>query len=185
MSAKDDYPLVMMTHPADPERCQGVTAAGQCQHKGIPGKQYCAVHISSTLRCEERSNQRNYRIAKWRARLEEFADNPQVKGLREEIGLLRILLEELVNTCTDSTKLILASNKISDLILKIEKLVSSCHRLEKSTGMLLDKSSAIQLASKFVQIIAEEVDDPVLIEKISDKLISEIQNLKPSEARDE
>lgn len=180
MPIKDDYPIVPMDGESDPERCQGIIAHGQCDHKAIPGKQFCAVHISSTLRHEERKSQRNYRIAKYQARLEEFADNSQVKSLREEIGLLRMLMEEQMNSCQSQTDLLIASSKISDLVLKIEKVVTSCHRLEKSTGALLDKSAAIQLTSTFVQIIAEEVNDTEVVERISNRMISEIQNLKPS-----
>ncbi len=178
MPIKENYPLVKIEREDDIDRCQGITAYGQCDFREIPGKKLCAIHISNTLRIDEKQNQRNYRIAKYRTRLEELVDNPQAKNLREEIGLLRILLEEQFNACQNTTDLLLHSNKISDLVLKIEKLVASCHRLEKSTGALLDKSAAIQLAGKFVQIIAEEVDSPELIEKISNRMIEEIQTLK-------
>src|SRR2546421_361414 len=82
-------------------------------------------------------------IAKWQTRLDEFADNDKIKSLREEIGVLRILLEETMSRCHDTNELLLYSNKISELVIKIEKVVASCHRLENATGMLLDKSAAL------------------------------------------
>lgn len=171
--------LVPIEYPSDPDRCQGASPQGQCRYKALPGKKFCQIHISSTARHEEKQNIRNYRLAKYQARIEEFADNQQVKSLREEIGILRMLLEEVILKCTDSSSLVMASNKIADLVLRIEKLVKSCHYLEKSTGFLLDKSAMTQLAVKMIGIIGDHIDDEAKLGLIAEALIREVKNAQP------
>jgi hypothetical protein len=53
--------------------------------------------------------------------------------------------------------LILQSSKIADLAMKLEKLVSSCHKLEGSMGKLMDKSAILQFAAEIVEIIGKEL----------------------------
>lgn len=173
--------LITVTEPGQLDRCQGITRFGQCEFVAIEGNQFCKYHISSTMSHREKKNIGVLRINIYRARLEELIEHPEVKSLREELGLLRILLEEELNSCRNATDLMLKSNRIADLIMRIEKIVVSVHKLEKSSGLLLDKSAAIQLAAQFVDIINQEVKDPILIDRIATKLISTIQDLKPTE----
>lgn len=162
-----------------PHRCQATVKYGQCPFKQIEGCQFCPMHGgASQLNALKAESQRQYRLAKWKDRLGEFADNDQVKSLREEIGILRILMEETMNMCKTSDDLLLYSGKISDLALRIEKVVSSCHRLEASTGMLLDKTAALHLASVIVKIISDHVTDEDAIDKISSQIIEEITKTK-------
>lgn len=158
-----------------PVRCQGKYTHGQCPYRQVPGSTYCPMHGGhGAINAAKAADLRMYRLTKWKDRMSEFADSEQVKGLREEIGILRIVLEETVNKCQDTTDILMASSKIGDLALKIEKLVSSCHRLEASTGMLLDKTAALHLASVIVAIIGKHVTDADAIDLISSEIISAI-----------
>lgn len=145
--------------PDDPNRCQASGDKGQCTYKAIDGFQYCPRHNASRKAEAQRESLRNYRLGKFQARVEEFADSDKVKCLREEIGITRILLEEIINQCNTGVDMIMYSNKISDLVTRIDKLVNSCHRLEQSTGMLLDKQALQQLADNIITIITKHVDD--------------------------
>jgi hypothetical protein len=126
------------------------------------------------MKKKEEASKRLYRLAKWQGRINEIADHEGVKSLREEIGILRMMLEETMGRCQDQTDLLLYSSKISDLVMKIEKVVSSCHRLEASTGMLLDKAAALHLASVMVEIISEYVNDDSAIDSIAGKIVQAI-----------
>lgn len=172
--------LVPIEFDGDPERCQSNSGIAQCRYKALPNKTECRIHIACAARTEEKQNIRNYRIAKYQVRLEEFADNPQRKSLSEEIGLLRIVLEEIMNNCTDSGKLIAQSNKIADLTTRIEKLVKSCHMLEKSTGVLLDKAAAQQMMGRVLSIITEHIEDTEVIGKIADEIIKAVKDAQPT-----
>ncbi len=155
----------------DPHRCQAVNAYGQCDisatkyDDGTYAK-FCPMHGGRERSNREERDMRNYRFIKYQKRINEFADNNKVKSLREEIGILRIVMEETVNKCKDETELMIYSPKITDLTIKIEKLVSSCHRLEQSLGQTLDKTAILNIATRIVNIISSHITDEKLISLI-------------------
>jgi hypothetical protein len=172
-----EHKLIRISDEDDPNRCQSSGAQGQCPYLAAPGLKFCDRHKGRSDVEVEKQNLRNYRLTKFRAQIEQKADSGAIKSLREEIGITRQVLETIINRCEDDTDLMINSNKISDLVLKIEKLVSSCHRLEKSTGQLLDRSAIIQVAGLVVGIVSEYVDESVQAE-ISERLIELINDVE-------
>ena len=150
-----DYPLEKVDRADHPERCQSVYKNGQCWHRRVEGSDYCGMHGGNRAgEAKKKDDIRLYQLAKFQTRVDDFATNPKVKGLREDIAILRMLLETTMNRCNDSAELIMFSPKISELIMKIEKVVSSAHRLESNMGELLDKMAAMQLGEEIVQLIS-------------------------------
>jgi hypothetical protein len=175
-----------VTNPFDPDRCQGNTNfqgrdIGQCEFKAVPGTSYCKYH-AHPIRGANSEEQRNYQLSRYRARVNSFADNPQVKSLREEIGILRLLLETTLNQCADASDLERRSHSISELVLRIEKLVKTCHQLETSTGRLLDRSQLLIVAEKIVTIVATHVKDPNTSERIADAVATLVLTHEPINA---
>lgn len=166
-------------HPRD--RCEATLTNGQCVNCKVSGADYCVTHgANSQLQRVNGEAVRNYRLKRWQQRVGEMADSSSVKSLREEVGILRVILEEMVNKCEDSLDLLLYSQRMSDLVMKIEKLVSSCDRLENRMGLLLGKDSVLQLAATYVQIINNYVVDPEIIEKISREMVVATEQLEIS-----
>lgn len=154
------------------ERCEGTVAAGQCPNCKVPGADYCFLHgANKQLQSKNIGAVKNYQLKRWQERVGQMADSQGVKSLREEVGILRVILEEMMNKCEDSTDLLLYSQKMSDLVMKIERLVVSCDKLENRMGLLLSKDSVLQLAATYVQIINNYVVEPEVIEKISQDMI--------------
>ena len=129
---------------------------------------------NNALRQSKQDSMRNYNLTKWRAQVSQKTDNEGIKSLRDEIGILRVVLEERLNRCADATDLILQSGPISDMVMKIERVVTSCHKLEGSMGSLLDKQAILQFATLVIGIISEEVADDASIERISDRLLAAV-----------
>lgn len=160
----------------DPRRCQQVVARGkyQCSYERIEGSDFCPMHAGNQnnrlFREEERRKDFNYQLQKYRARVTAFAENPQVKSLREEVGVLRLLLEETLNKCQNTNELLIYSTKISGLVIQIEKLVTSCNTLETKTGQLLDKSVVIKLVEQIISIICAYISDVDLLEQLSNDI---------------
>lgn len=174
-----------IVEPDSPDRCQANTATGQCIYEHAPFSQYCARHSGHAgQKAEDAKNLKMYRLGKWQNRMAEFADDPKVKGLREEIGVLRIVLEEVMQMIKTPSEILLYASKISDIVTKIEKLVTSCHRIEASTGMLLDKGAAIQLAATMVEIISRYVTDETAVDNISNEIILTIAKIKSNVEED-
>ncbi len=161
----------MVRVPEDaPNRCQSNYSGGQCVYEVIPGTQYCRMHGSVVAKNIEQTKIRNYRMQLWQGRVNEKADNEGVKSLREEIGILRLILEETMNRCKDDQDLLIYSSKIADLVVKIERIVCSCHKLETSLGQTLDKTTIMNMSTRIINIIAEHISD----ETTMNNVISEI-----------
>jgi hypothetical protein len=159
----------------DPNRCQSNVKTGQCPFLAIEGSQYCRMHSGSVAKLQEK--QANiYRLERFQARINQLAEHPKVKSLREEIGILRMLLESVLAKCNDADDLVMYSNKIMEMVGRVEKLVVSCHRIEQSSGELLDKSAVVNFSVQVVQIIADYVGDVSVIEKISDAIYQRLNN---------
>lgn len=189
--------------PEDPLRCQssGQHGAGQCEWLSLAGMQrdgrldpaeYGTEDVSHITRCpkhgglrqikkDERKRVHDYRLQVWQERINEFAESERVKTLRGEIGILRLLLEELMAQCSKPKDLMLYSGKIGDLVMKIEKLVRSCDRLENSMGMLLDRAGALVLAGQIVEIISRHIKETEKVDEISNGIIDAISSVTKSE----
>ncbi len=167
--------------PDDPDRCQSVTAHGQCHLKAIKDTPYCILHGANTIVKEERKQQiRSYRLQLWQQRLNELSDHPEIKSLRDEIGILRMTLEPILNACKDANDFLMHSGKIADLVVKIEKLVSSCHRLEAASGQLIDKTTALNFAQQLVEIVSRHVEDSDSLDAISGEVFMAVGSLTGS-----
>ena len=160
------------------ERCEATVKTGQCPYCKHGVSNYCVMHgANNSNQVQLEKTKRAYRLGRWQERVSEFADGDGVKCLREEIGILRMMLEDMFAQCQDSTDLLLYSQRMSDLVMKIEKLVVSCDKLENRMGMLLSKESVLQLASNYVNIINLHVSDPAIIEKISMDMVEATESV--------
>lgn len=178
-----DIKIEKIAYPDDPRRCEANVKDRECPNVRVEGKKYCPIHLAGQR--VDKEELRNYHLTKWQSRVNELADNDKVKSLREEIGILRIVLEEILNRCQDSSDLLIYSSKISDHVLKIERVVTSCHRLEQSTNLLLDKTAIIHISAMMIEIIGRHIADGDLLETISKdiaKLITEYDHARSSQA---
>ena len=149
------------------ERCQ----YQQCNHKKNGLSNYCTHHGGTnddTLKQVRAANV--YKLQVFQARVDQFATDPNIKNLRGEIGILRLMIEARLNKCNDEYDLMLQSAAIATLITQANSLVSSCHRIETLTGQLLDKQSLAEFATQVVQIISDEVE-PEQADRIADLIL--------------
>lgn len=158
----------------DPRRCQGVKPSqGQCRNISVEGSKFCPGHGGNkAFEAEKAKNLKNYRLNKFHVRIQELGNSNFVMDLREEIALLRILIEEKVNQCQCDADLILISGPLSDLVVKVEKLVTSCNRIDFKLGNLLDRTKVLQYAQQLVQIVGKHVTDTTVLEKISEEFLT-------------
>lgn len=167
--------------PADPNRCQAVRGGDgdQCMNAAKAPSNFCMAHggnRAGNLKAKE--DQRNYRLTKWKARIQGHADSAVIKSLREEIGILRIILEERLAICNTEMDFILYSGPITDTIMKIEHLVTSCHKLEDKLKVVVDRAQLLQFASMVINIVGSEITDDVVMERVGSKILAAVGKLE-------
>jgi hypothetical protein len=161
----------------DPQRCQYIGAQGQCRIKSVEHSEYCPAHGGNkAFQAQEKKRLRNYRLTQFRQRAEELTNSNEILSLKDEVGILRMLIESKLNLCENTTDLLLVAGPLSDLLMKVEKVVVSCSRLDLRLGNLLDKGRVLQFAQTIVQIVSDEIDDEEILEKISTKILEAIND---------
>lgn len=177
-----DYIFIKVEREDDPHRCQGLGRGGQCMYLAYKNEitgnyaKYCIKHGGGKDVTNDREI-RNYRFQKYQQRINSFADNNQIKSLREEVGILRMVMEETVNKCDSSSDVLMYSSKISKLVLDIERVVVSCDKLESRLGQSLDKAAVLNLATRMVNIINEHLITIEGGDQIISSIIDEIGDL--------
>jgi hypothetical protein len=170
--------------PSDPNRCtaKGDGGEGQCVFLAVEGQKTCAKHAG--LLGQKRLEQKrvsDYRLQQWQSRVDEFSASDNVRSLRSEIGILRMMLETTFNQCRSDMDLMLYSSKIADMVMKIDRVVASCAKLEDRQGNLLDKSAVLILAGQIVDAISRHVTDIQVVDDISNEIINLVAKLAGKE----
>lgn len=166
----------------DPRRCKAILKNGsQCYQISEDENNFCLFHSQLSLEKQIKEETRNYALTRFKARVDDFADNPKVKNLREEIGIVRLVLEELLNQCSDAEELLIASSKITMLVGQIQRLVESAHRIENQLGLLLDRAAAMQFAEEIIKIIQDYVPNAEDLGEISEKIVIALKNVGKSQ----
>lgn len=173
----EEFHFIPIERPDDPERCQVVIPAkGQCNWKAVPGSKYCPAHAGPHQKHHDEADRlHNYRLARYQARVAKKAGCEAVKSLRDEVAILRMLTETILNACRTDSEIILQNGRLSDLITKIEKLVTSCDRLETKLAEVLDKDQLSKLMSQLGDILQRRV--PNEFDLISSDLTDAINKL--------
>ena len=162
----------------DLDRCQAISGPGQCNLRAVENSEFCPAHGGNMAHQANKNKElRNYRLSKFQARIAELGNNDNITNLRDEIAILRIMIEERINTCKDSHDLMLMSSPLSDLIMKVEKVVVSCNKLESKLGNLLDRNKALQFAQIIVQIIGNYITDEEELDKISEEILKALKDV--------
>lgn len=181
--------------PDDPGRCQGMGLHGQCGYLSVEacvergllpnipvsesqGVDRCMRHAAnSTLEANRKRNLTNYRLGVWEQRVKEFAEDEGITSLRSEIGVLKLILESVLQQAEDVQSLILFSPKLQSLINQITRTTHTCAQLECKMGMILTRTQALKFAQNIVTVLNENISDPEAIDRISNAIITELSQL--------
>ena len=148
---------IIRTTEDDPDRCQSNDAKGQCMNKSVEGSEYCPVHGGRNKMPQQRIYE--LKSSKYQAVLERQTDHEGVKSLRTEIGVLRMIMESRLNAIESDTDLELNSQSISNLAVQIEKLVTSCTKIDLQLSSIITEEQAIQWTMEIVEVINDHIND--------------------------
>lgn len=165
------------------QQCQN-RRHGECLNRALPGKKYCNACDILVGTSTKTGQLKAYKIQRWRERVNELSEDTVTKSLSEEIGITRLTLEAIINSCETENALIMHSHRIGDLVSRVEKLISSCHRLEKSSGYLLDKGTILKVAGEIIGVVQRNVSDTNLVEKIANEIVDLISNTQNNDDDD-
>jgi hypothetical protein len=166
----NDWTRVPEGHP---EQCE----TQECMNKRMEGSAFCPAHGGNKgNESFKKKELRNYRLSKFHNSINEKSNSSALKSLTEEIAILRQIVEEQLNSCEDSSDLILKSGPISDLTVKINTLVTSCNNIDKTLNNLIDREAVVSFAQTIVSIITPKLNEQD-IEEVTNKILEAIGEL--------
>lgn len=138
----------------------------------MPGTKFCASHGGGLATYHVKTAaERNYKLTKWHTRVGEFSDSASILDLSEEIGILRMTLEQTLESCKDTNALLMNRPQISMLADKIQTAVTACHKMATSMGALLPREKIIQITGEIIEVLSTELtNSPEVLRKISIRL---------------
>ena len=159
--------------PDGPEQCE----TQGCMNKSMEGTTFCPAHGGNKGNESFKKRElKNYRLSKFHNSILEKSGSSDLKSLTEEIAILRQIVEEQLNSCEDSSDLILKSGPISDLTVKINTLVNSCNNIDKTLNNLIDKEKVVAFAQSIVSIITPVIPQAEL-DEINQQILTAIGEL--------
>lgn len=183
------HEVMRVNAPDDPQRCQGSTNMGQCWNRAVEGSEFCPVCAGAGRASLVEHNRQQYLLTnpRFRARMVQLSEGEEIKSLRDEIAIARMLVEELLNKVQGNEDISMVSGKVNALLLTIERLVSRAHVIEQNLGNLLQKMAVLKLMQTVCDVITEEVS-PLpggheAIDRIVDRMFTQAslaRNLEPA-----
>jgi hypothetical protein len=165
-------------YPNDPNRCQATTRHGQCIKLAVDNEIYCDYHLRDRD-AEDKQSLRAYMLTDpvTAGAAGRHSQVEELKSLREEIALARAMIERRLNLVESDADFLQACGTVNTYLLTLERLISSCHKLEVNLGALLSKGAIISLAQEMVGILMDELEHIDGYEQIVDRVSNRMVEL--------
>ncbi len=161
-------------------RCEHTSKSGQCNHLAVEGSKFCAEHSRDPQAGPKRQYMLNKAI--YQQRYSNFAESDDIRTLKDEIAILRMVMQERLNMIGSDSEMLASCGQIASLAVTIERLVKSCHTLESNLGSLIAKPTLLGIANNIVQILLQELADvpgyEILVDKISERILQVVTEAK-------
>ena len=128
-------------------------------------------------RCKKH-NKENYDVSYQSDKFVKKRDNSNISSLRDEIALTRIMIEEIWNGCSSSEQLFMYQQPLSDLIVKVERLVSAMHKMDLASQNYMDQKQLEGFCQDIINVLEDSIDDRKLLAEISQKIINAANSIK-------
>lgn len=155
-------------------KCQASSPAMPCRHVAVDGTDYCPRHGGTRIRRRQADQRlKMYHLQQWKKRVDEFSGQPDIKNLHEEIGIIRMMLEETLNQCDDANTLLQHAGRITSMVDKVQTLVATVDKMDARAALAPEILS--RLAAEWVQIICIYVTDEKQLEELSGRLTASLE----------
>ncbi len=93
-----------------------------------------------------------------RSRFEEMKASADLRTLKQDVALLRTVLEQRLNFARNEAEKIAAIQSVAPMFGTLDKLVGSLDKLERRSGEVLEKDAVQKLVLDIVNVLAFELD---------------------------
>jgi len=150
--------------PSDPNRCTSIAINGdQCVFQAAKDPrddtrftEKCHLHGHFAAARLKKEAKKLYFVDKYRARIDRLSDPETGTNLDEELGILRMMLEEVLNKYSD-IELITQSGQVTAIIRDIRDTLVANKKLKSAMGELLDRGTMNRLCDQLLLVMSKYV----------------------------
>lgn len=166
-----------VTDLTDPHRCKGGTPRGQCLNLALDGSDFCQYHRGIDQAPARKMQKYLLGNAEEQGLLNRYADDDALKSLREEIALVRVMVQNTLKWAQTDIEKINAYSKVNTFLLTLERLLKTCHTLDQSMGNLIAKPALHRLGQDIGQAIINRLEGVSNYESLVEALLGDLVRL--------
>ena len=149
-------------------QCEHSGPQGQCHNPSADGSDKCAKHSKEADRI------RSYRLnGELRERFEHHSA-ALLETVRDEIVLLRALIEDRLDLATTPAERLVAFQSVRPALVDVVKCVETLTKLEAATSVTLGKEALNELGKEVIKILTEELDGVPNYDRIIDSVAAKM-----------
>lgn len=151
-------------------RCNHSGPRGQCHKQSIDCSIFCETHSreSDRIMAYDLTN------PELRASYEKNSQSGTLASIREEVALLRSMINRRVNFARNAAEEIVAFQAAERMMGTFDKLVNTLVKLERQSSAVLDKAAANKLAVDIGKILVAELsgvpDKDSVIDRVAGRI---------------
>lgn len=152
------------------DKCEHTGTRGRCDLDSVEGSQFCAKHSNEADRIK------GYRLSspELRERFEHHSRSDLFSSLRQEIDLLRAMIEDRVSQADTPAERIAAFNAVRPALVDVVKCVETLSKLERQNNIVLGKEALSWLSKEIINILIGELEQVQGYERIVDRVAQRI-----------
>lgn len=152
------------------DKCEHTGTRGQCSDPKVDGSEFCAKHSNEADRIK------GYRLSspELRERFEHHSRSDLFSSLRQEIDLLRAMIEDRVSQADSPAERIAAFNAVRPALVDVVKCVETLSKLERQNNIVLGKEALSWLSKEIINILIGELEQVEGYERIVDRVAQRI-----------
>lgn len=149
----------------------GVRTGEQCTKWAVEGRRFCKDHGGTGGRPPTTGRQSRYVCEALGDSINKFRNDPDIKCIRDEIAVLRALLENAMTRITEEpASLLLFAPALEELCNNIGKQVERLVKIEDGLKLTVSVVDIHTMVNQVVEILTQEIDDEDALAKIKKRL---------------
>jgi hypothetical protein len=136
----------------------------------VDGSDFCARHSNEADRV------RGYRLSnpELRERVEQHAGEASLESVRNEIILLRALIEDRLEMASTKAERLAAFQSVTPTLVNVVKCCETLAKLERQNSVVLGKEALMGLGKQIIHILSEELDGVPGYDSVVDRIAARI-----------
>mgnify|MGYP000845683266 CR=1 FL=1 len=168
--AKVEKEIPVVVPDDDPNRCKGMANGSQCHFKAIEGGEMCIIHGGNTyIMSANKKNIYDLRKTRYLQDFKRMSENSFWRSNREEVGILRVVLQDIISKCESTNDIYVNASRISEIVSKINKLLETSLKIDEKLKALITEEKMYEIAQLLVDAVYDTVQDPLKCAEIASK----------------